>query len=232
MAAKRPAQNLPDTLDDAELDEAPTAPKKPRRGRPPGSSKNKKSSGKRSGIMECAGPHSLFLVAVVEDGDAEGAEAPVAEPPPPTSLNISYTFDIYSMVQMKKPGKKRGDPKRNVKALKSDEPWDTFKAQILTRIEKALKPATLSISDYKITFMVPRIQKMTDLDDEESYRFMVGQAVRSGDPSAVICIEPLIPEDVSYASAFFSFILMIMFRNPVLIRKTKTVAVAVRAGVM
>jgi hypothetical protein len=109
---------------------------------------------------------------------------------------------------------------------------DTFKAQILTRIEKALKPATLSISDYKITFMVPCIQKMTDLDDEESYCFMVGRAVCSGDPSAVICIEPLIPEDVSYASAFFSFILMIMFRNPVLIRKTKTVAVAVRAGVM
>lgn len=174
----------------------------------------------------------LFLVAVVEDSDAEGAEAPIAEPPPPTSLNISYTFDIFSMAQMKKPGKKRGDPKRNVMVLKSDEPWDTFKAQTLTRIEKALKPATLSISDYKITFMVPRIQKMTDLEDEESYRFMVGRAVRSGDPSAVICIEPLIPEEVSYASAFFPFILMIMFRNLVLIRKTKTGAVAVRAGVM
>lgn len=103
---------------------------------------------------------------------------------------------------MKKAGKKRGDPKRSVMALKSNEPWDTFKAQTLTRIEKALKPTTLSFNDYKFTFMVPRIQKTTDLEDEESYQFMVGRAVCSADPSAVICIEPLITKEVSRTSAF------------------------------
>lgn len=139
----------------------------------------------------------LSSVAIIDDSDAEGGAA-AAEPAP---FNISYTFDIYSLAQMKKAGKKRGDPKRSVMALKSNEPWDTFKAQTLTRIEKALKPATLGFDDYKFTFTVPRIQKTTDLEDEESYQFMVGCAVRSADPSAVICIEPLITE-VSHTSAF------------------------------
>ena len=58
MAAKRPAQDLL-VDDEPELEQAPTALKKPRRGRPPGSSKKKKSSGKPSGIMNCAGPHSF-----------------------------------------------------------------------------------------------------------------------------------------------------------------------------
>lgn len=61
MAAKRPAQNLL-VDDEPELEQAPTALKKPRRGRPPGStgSKKKKSSGKpsESGIMKCAGARS------------------------------------------------------------------------------------------------------------------------------------------------------------------------------
>lgn len=229
MAEKRPAQNLLDVLDEAELDEAPTAPKKPRRGRPPGStsSKKKKSNGKLSGvnlIMGCAGPHSLVLVAVIGDDDADGGGAvPV---PAPTSLNISYTFDIYTTAQMKKPSKKRGDPKRSVMVLKSDEPWDTFKAQTLTRIDKALKPATVDIGDYKIVFTVPRIQKTTDLEDEESYHFMIGRALRSGDPSAVICIEPLISDEVSYILVNVFFILMIVFRNPIPIRKTKKRIVA------
>jgi hypothetical protein len=81
--------------------------------------------------------------------------------------------------------------------LNSDEPWDTFKAQTLTHVEKVLKPPTISFDDYKMTFTVPQLQKTTELGDKQSYEFMIGHATRSGDPTAIICIEPLIPDGVS-----------------------------------
>jgi len=60
MAAKQPAPNILDTLDNAELDEVPSAPKKPRRGRPPGGG-GKKKSGKPSPAFTCFASHTISL---------------------------------------------------------------------------------------------------------------------------------------------------------------------------
>jgi len=139
--------------------------------------------------------HDLPPIATIIADDDVGAA--LAEPAPPAAMKISYTLNIYSISQMKKLTKSRGDPKCSVIVMNSDEPWDTFKAQALMRIGKVLKPPTISFDNYKVTFMVPRLQKTTDLEDEQSYGFMVGRATRSSDPTAIICIEPLIPEGVS-----------------------------------
>ena len=155
---------------------------------------------------------NLLLAAVVVDDD-EAPEAGVAGPAPPVVTKIAYTIDIYSISQMKKTTKARGDPKRSVMVLSSDEPWDTFKAQTLTRVEKILKPPTISFNDYKVTFAVPRLQKTTDLEDEQSYAFMVGRATRSGDPTAVICFEPLIPQEVSCISRLVDFIVLMALQS-------------------
>ena len=167
--------------------------KKPR-GHPRGGG-TKKKSGKFHETHDVYDFHDLPLIATIIADDDIGAA--LAEPALPAATKISYTLDIYSISQMKKLTKSRGDPKCSVMVMNSDEPWDTFKAQALTRIEKVLKPPTISFDNYKVTFMVPRLQKTTDLEDEQSYGFMVGRATCSSDPTAIICIEPLIPEGVS-----------------------------------
>ena len=214
MATKRPAATVLDALDNTQDLDRPPPVKKPR-GRPRGSVNTKKKSGKFNyDSGDEADVYMTFMnlplaAVVVDDDDEEAPDTAVAAPAPPAATKISYTIDIYSISQMKKIAKTRGDPKRSVMVLNSDEPWDTFKAQTLTRVEKVLKPPTISFDDYKVTFTVPRLQKTTDLEDEESYEFMIGRATRSGDPTAVICIEPLVPE-VSCISRLVILILTVL----------------------
>jgi hypothetical protein len=92
---------------------------------------------------------------------------------------------------MKKDEKKRGNPKNTFLQLGHDEPWDTLKAQLLVKISNILKPTKLEFDDYGYSFTVPRIHtKLTSLDDQTSYTFMVDRALRSKDPAVNLIVEP------------------------------------------
>jgi len=104
---------------------------------------------------------------------------------------ITYTISIYTPSQMKKDEKKRGDPKNTFLQLRSDEPWDTLKAQLLAKISNILKPVTLEFANYGFYFTVPHVHtKGTSLDDEPSYSFMVDWALKGKDPAVSLTIEP------------------------------------------
>ena len=126
--------------------------------------------------------------------------------------SIAYTVSIFSTAQMKKDAKKRGDAKSISLELSSGLEWDTFKAKILSKVDSILKPTTISFDDYIVTFTIPRIHpKVTSLDDEDAYKFMVGRASKSKDPNAIINVEPIIPDEVCFSeSTDFRFI-RIMF---------------------
>lgn len=115
------------------------------------------------------------------------------------------------MAQMKKEVKKRGDAKSISLELSSSLEWDTFKAKILSKVDSILKPPSISFDDYIVTFAIPRIHpKVTSLDDEDAYKFMVGRASKSKDPNAAINVEPIIPNEVRF-SIEFRFIWITMF---------------------
>lgn len=75
---------------------------------------------------------------------------------------------------MKKDPKKCGDSKNTVLCFEPEAIWDTFLAQFLVKIKRMLKPKVLDFKDYAVTFSMPRIHpKVTDLADEDMYKFMV-----------------------------------------------------------
>jgi hypothetical protein len=126
--------------------------------------------------------------------------------------SIAYTVSIFSITQMKKEAKKRGDVKSISLELSSSLEWDTFKAKILSKVDSILKPASISIDDYIVTFTIPRIHpKVTSLDDEDAYKFMVGWASKSKDPNAVINVEPIIPNEVCFSIDFGFIHIMFLY---------------------
>lgn len=63
---------------------------------------------------------------------------------------------MLSAAELKKPVAKRA-PKNQSLLLSTAEPWDTMKAQLLVKIDIALKSPTLSFDDYGIMFYIPRV---------------------------------------------------------------------------
>lgn len=104
---------------------------------------------------------------------------------------------------MKKDTKKRGDSKTVLMELGDELVWDTWKAQLLVKIDKVLKPKKISFNNYDITFSIPRVHpKPTMLSDEGSYKFMVSQASKGKDPNVLVTVEPIIPDKVCTFQSF------------------------------
>lgn len=123
-----------------------------------------------------------MYVMVLPAAPAEAADS--------TEVKITYTISVFSASQMKKDAGKRGAPKNTFLQLSNEEPWDTFQAQMLVKVDSILKPVSIAFEDYAFYFSVPRIHaKATDLTDEESYRFMIERALKGKDPSVSITIE-------------------------------------------
>ncbi|KJA25112.1 hypothetical protein HYPSUDRAFT_161274 [Hypholoma sublateritium FD-334 SS-4] len=127
--------------------------------------------------------------AIVENSDSEDT-LPTA-PAVADGNRITYTISVFTPAQMKIDSGKRGGAKNTFLQLGSKEPWDTFMAQLLVKIDGILNPATIAFEDYAFTFSVPRIHtKATDLTDEDSYSFMVERALKGKDPAVSITVEP------------------------------------------
>ncbi|KAJ7112258.1 hypothetical protein C8R44DRAFT_741948 [Mycena epipterygia] len=80
----------------------------------------------------------------------------------------------------------------DILSLKSDQAFDTLKAQILARIAESLKPGQLHYEDYDISFTVPRqVTDSLSLDSPEKYQHLVLNALKiKADPSARISVVP------------------------------------------
>jgi hypothetical protein len=81
--------------------------------------------------------------------------------------------------------------------LNSDEPWDTFKAQILVKISTAIKPKNINFDDYTLRFSITRLvpKPRMPIDLEGDYLFMIEQAVNTKTPMVSITINEDAKED-------------------------------------
>jgi hypothetical protein len=91
-------------------------------------------------------------------------------------IMATYLLNILSAVELKKPVSKRV-PKNLSLVLSSSEPWETMEAQLLAKIDTALKPKTLNLNDYNIMFHIPRLlpKPGMTLADKADYSSLLGR---------------------------------------------------------
>ena len=71
--------------------------------------------------------------------------------PIPEVKKIAYMLTITSAAELKKAAAKRKAKTQNLR-LDSNEPWDTFKAQIMTKIDATIKPRNIDLLNSGVTF--------------------------------------------------------------------------------
>ena len=118
--------------------------------------------------------------------------------PTPTVKQIAYMLTITSAAELKKAAAKR-KPKTQNLHLDSDEPWDTFKAQILVKISTAIKPTNINFNNYTLQFSVTHLvpKPGMPIDSEGDYLFMIEQAVKTKTLMVSITINEDVKEDGS-----------------------------------
>jgi hypothetical protein len=92
---------------------------------------------------------------------------------------ILYMITLTSASEMQKSQSKRECKTANIR-LNSDEPWDTFQAQLLVKIDQELKPKKSDIALYKIMCTVTRIISKPGicLQSEEDYSVMIEKILK------------------------------------------------------
>ncbi|TFK67096.1 hypothetical protein BDN72DRAFT_843463, partial [Pluteus cervinus] len=73
----------------------------------------------------------------------------------PSDAKITYILTILSKSEAAKATSKR-KPVNECLKLAMDEPWDTFKAQLLVKIDNALSPSPLDFSHYQVMVSISR----------------------------------------------------------------------------
>jgi hypothetical protein len=112
------------------------------------------------------------------------AIAPVSDHAPDTptvnAINVHYVTSILSTAEVKKSINKRV-PKNASFQLRTDEPWDTFKAQVLVRITDALHPTTIDLAHYNLMACIARIitKPGAPLNTEAEYAMFVNRLANS-----------------------------------------------------
>ena len=90
----------------------------------------------------------------------------------PPTLSITYLVTVTSAIELQKPANKRVSKAATIQ-LKSDDEWDTFKAQLLVQIESALQPRPLELELHTVKAYMPRIMPKPGwpLANEDQYLF-------------------------------------------------------------
>jgi len=119
---------------------------------------------------------------------------PVAAPQPvalaPKSI-ITYNLALFSASEQTKELKKRTS-KNTFMKLSSDEPFDTWKAQLLVRIEKTFSPNMLDISNYEVNFSVARISPSPmAVSSQDKYADMLERIAKRSDLTCTIYVQEL-----------------------------------------
>ncbi|KAG1895219.1 uncharacterized protein F5891DRAFT_984425 [Suillus fuscotomentosus] len=115
---------------------------------------------------------------------ATGPVVPPKIPTPPPTVDISYMVSILSASEMKKAKSKR-EPVNTSIDLRTDEPWDTLKAQILVKISTAINPRMLHFDDYSLTYHIswvlpkPGLSLLTEADYNGMMKQVDGMAAKA-----------------------------------------------------
>jgi hypothetical protein len=115
------------------------------------------------------------------------------------SIDITFDVTVFSIAEMKKPAKQRGDGSSSYIVFTSSEPWDTLKAQLMAKISQILDPTPITFEDYHVTFTVPRHSKtpLPLLSSDDFTQLLQRTLKTKTNPTAKIVVEAKVPGKVS-----------------------------------
>ena len=104
---------------------------------------------------------------------------------------MTYNLAIFPTSERTKELKKRNG-KNTFMKLDYDEPFDTWKAQLLICIDKILQPEKLDSNHYEVNFTIARISTAPmPISCEEEYKDMLERLGKSKNPVCNILVQEL-----------------------------------------
>ncbi|KAG1786504.1 uncharacterized protein HD556DRAFT_1449597 [Suillus plorans] len=104
---------------------------------------------------------------------------------------ITYNISLFPAAEMRKDLKRRRGQGTYLK-LTADEPFDTFKAQLLVKIYNEMKPATLSFDNYIVSFTIPRLSPSPlAITNQKDYEELIGQVKKAKDLTATVYVQEM-----------------------------------------
>ncbi|KAG1824699.1 uncharacterized protein BJ212DRAFT_1475992 [Suillus subaureus] len=111
----------------------------------------------------------------------------------PLCIKATYSITILPHSELKKGDIKKCVGTATILSLYLDEPFDTFKAQVLQKIKKETNPTILSFENYKTFFTIVHIAPQpTSLADEDDYQELIKCLQQMSTPAATIYIQELL----------------------------------------
>jgi hypothetical protein len=104
---------------------------------------------------------------------------------------VTYNLAIFSASEHTKELKKRNG-KNTFMKLDNNKPFDTWKAQLLVRINKILLPEKLDFNHYEVNFTIARISTaLMAISCEEEYEDMLERLGKTKNPVCTILVQEL-----------------------------------------
>jgi len=76
--------------------------------------------------------------------------------------------------------------------LNSNIPFDTWKAQLLVKIDEKMKPDRISYEDYEVSFMIPRVSpQLLSIVNEDDYNLLCERTQKAKDQQATVYVQEL-----------------------------------------
>ena len=106
-------------------------------------------------------------------------------------------MSITSAVEARKTVLSKRNTKTAIIRLKTDEPWDTLKAQLLVKINEALGPSLMQYDCYDVKFYIPRVipKPGLSLTSETEYDVMMMKARKLKDLTINITVVQIRSDD-------------------------------------
>ncbi|KAG2039022.1 hypothetical protein BDR03DRAFT_1009472 [Suillus americanus] len=114
------------------------------------------------------------------------------ESPLPESLIITYNISIFPIAKMKKDDPKKRKGTNAYLKLHLSKPFDTFKAQVLQKIDEQTKPDKISYDNYTALYAIPRISPTPmSLSNEKDYEEFIGRITKAKGLTASLYMQEL-----------------------------------------
>lgn len=113
------------------------------------------------------------------------------EPVQPVPIKLIFNLSIFPASEGMKEMKKRQGHNLYLK-LNSDIPFNTWKAQLLVKIDEKLKLDYISYEDYKVSFMIPHVSPQPlSIMNEDDYNLLCECTQKAKDQQATVYMQEL-----------------------------------------
>ncbi|KAI0058278.1 hypothetical protein BV25DRAFT_1919480 [Artomyces pyxidatus] len=116
---------------------------------------------------------------------------------PPSSSPLEFNVALFTYSEMQKAVKKRSATHSYMK-VQSDEPFDTWKALLLVKIDETLKPKKIDFENYSVLFTIPRYSiGLLPLCDQDAYEVMIARGIKAHNAPSSPAIQIVVQEQIS-----------------------------------